>query len=131
MGFRQPVSEVIAAYSFIALVSAIGFGGFVAVKKLLKRSGKYYGRDNFFINEIVDHPNYDDFWKKRDLLPHLKNIKHAVMTVGGWFDAEDLRGPLHVISRRKTIEFFQIGAARNWFVWVRKIFCERSRTWRF
>ena len=33
---------------------------------------KYYGRDNFFINEIVDHPNYDDFWKKRDLLPHLK-----------------------------------------------------------
>lgn len=62
---------------------------------------KYYGRDNFFINEIVDHPNYDDFWKKRDLLPHLKNIKHAVMTVGGWFDAEDLRGPLHIY---KTIE---------------------------
>ena len=28
---------------------------------------------------------------KRDLLPHLKNIKHAVMTVGGWFDVEDLR----------------------------------------
>ena len=62
---------------------------------------KYYGRENFFINEIVDHPNYDDFWKKRDLLPHLKNIKHAVMTVGGWFDAEDLRGPLHIY---KTIE---------------------------
>ena len=62
---------------------------------------KYYGRENFFVNEIVDHPNYDDFWKKRDLLPHLKNIKHAVMTVGGWFDAEDLRGPLHIY---KTIE---------------------------
>ena len=39
--------------------------------------------------------------EKRDLLPHLKNIKHAVMTVGGWFDAEDLRGPLHIY---KTIE---------------------------
>jgi predicted acyl esterase len=57
--------------------------------------------EKIFINEIVDHPNYDDFWKKRDLLPHLKNIKHAVMTVGGWFDAEDLRGPLHIY---KTIE---------------------------
>jgi len=34
-------------------------------------------------------------------LPHLKNINHAVMTVGGWFDAEDLSGPLNIY---KTIE---------------------------
>lgn len=61
---------------------------------------KYY-KDNFFMQEVVDHPNYDDFWKKRDLIPHLKNISHAVMTVGGWFDAEDLRGPLEIY---KTIE---------------------------
>jgi len=61
---------------------------------------KYY-KDNFFMQEIVDHPNYDDFWKKRGLLQHLKNVKHAVMTVGGWFDAEDLSGPLNVY---KTIE---------------------------
>ena len=60
---------------------------------------KYYGRDNFFINEIVDHPNYDDFGKKRPFTSS-QNIKHAVMTVGGWFDAEDLRG-LHIY---KTIE---------------------------
>ncbi len=26
--------------------------------------------------------------EKRNLLPHLKNINHAVTTVGGWFDAE-------------------------------------------
>lgn len=61
---------------------------------------KYY-QGNFFMQEILEHPNYDDFWKKRDLLPHLKNVKHAVMTVGGWFDAEDLRGPLSIY---KTIE---------------------------
>ena len=30
----------------------------------------------------------------RNLLPHLKDIKPAVMTVGGWFDAEDLFGAL-------------------------------------
>ena len=34
-------------------------------------------------------------------MPHLKNINHAVMTVGGWFDAEDLAGPLNIY---KTIE---------------------------
>lgn len=61
---------------------------------------KYY-TDNFFMQEIVSHPNYDEFWQKRNLLPHLKNIKHAVMTVGGWFDAEDLAGPLNIY---KTIE---------------------------
>ncbi|WP_027384485.1 CocE/NonD family hydrolase [Epilithonimonas caeni] len=61
---------------------------------------KYY-KDNFFMQEVVEHPNYDEFWQKRDLLPHLKNIDHAVMTVGGWFDAEDLRGPLEIY---KTIE---------------------------
>jgi len=59
---------------------------------------KFLG-DNFFWNQIVDHPNYDDFWQRRNLLPHLKNVKHAVMTVGGWFDAEDLYGPLNIYKR--------------------------------
>ena len=53
------------------------------------------------MTEIMNHPNYDEFWQKRNLLPHLKNVKHAVLTVGGWFDAEDLSGPLNIY---KTIE---------------------------
>jgi putative CocE/NonD family hydrolase len=61
---------------------------------------KYY-KDNFFMQEIIEHPNYDTFWQTRNLLPHLKNINHAVMTVGGWFDSEDLAGPLNIY---KTIE---------------------------
>jgi predicted acyl esterase len=52
------------------------------------------------MTEIMNHTNYDEFWQKRSL-PHLKNINHAVMTVGGWFDAEDLSGPLNIY---KTIE---------------------------
>jgi len=67
----------------------------------LKNITEKYHKDNFFWQQIVDHPNYDDFWQKRNLLPHLKNVKHAVMTVGGWFDAEDLYGPLNIY---KTIE---------------------------
>ena len=31
----------------------------------------------------------------RNLLPHLRNVAPAVMTVGGWFDAEDLYGALN------------------------------------
>lgn len=67
----------------------------------LKNITEEYHNDNFFWKELVDHPNYDSFWQKRSILPHLKNIDHAVMTVGGWFDAEDLYGPLNIY---KTIE---------------------------
>ena len=62
---------------------------------------QYFTKDNEFWQQLKDHSSYDDFWQKRGLLQHLKNIKPAVMTVGGWFDAEDLYGPLNTYS---TIE---------------------------
>jgi hypothetical protein len=45
-------------------------------------------------DDYVKHSTYDAYWKSRDLRPHLKGVKPAVLTVGGWFDAEDLFGPL-------------------------------------
>jgi putative CocE/NonD family hydrolase len=66
----------------------------------LKNADKYY-KDNFFWQETVNHPNYDEFWQKRGLLKHYNKVKPAVMLVGGWFDAEDLTGPLAIY---KTIE---------------------------
>jgi len=39
------------------------------------------------------HDTYDDYWQARDLSRHMKNVKCAVLVVGGWFDAEDLTGP--------------------------------------
>ncbi len=47
-----------------------------------------------FWDDLMTHGTYDAFWEERDLRPHLKNVKAAVMTVGGWFDAEDLFGTL-------------------------------------
>jgi len=67
----------------------------------LKNMTKEFFEDNFFWKQVVEHPNYDEFWQKRNILPHLENIDHAVLTVGGWFDAEDLYGPLNIY---KTIE---------------------------
>ncbi len=52
--------------------------------------------DNEFWKEVSEHPNYDEFWQKRSIVNHLENVNHAVMTVGGWFDAEDLYGPLTI-----------------------------------
>ena len=50
------------------------------------------------------HGTYDEFWKARNLRPHLKNIKPAVLTVGGWFDAEDLFGALETYQRDRDAE---------------------------
>lgn len=49
-----------------------------------------------FWDDLMDHGVYDEFWQARNLRPHLKNIHTAVMTVGGWYDAEDLFGALNV-----------------------------------
>ena len=62
---------------------------------------KYYDKSNEFWQQLKDHSSYDEFWQKRGILQHMKNIKPAVMFVGGWFDAEDLYGPLNTYS---TIE---------------------------
>ena len=49
-----------------------------------------------FWNRMMEHPRYDSFWRERGIVQHLKNVRCAVMTVGGWFDAEDLYGPLQI-----------------------------------
>ena len=61
----------------------------------LTKLNKYADKD-YFWKEITEHPNYDEFWQERGLIQHLKNVKPSVatMVVGGWFDAEDLYGPL-------------------------------------
>lgn len=62
----------------------------------LKNASKYYGEDNFFWQQLVEHPDYDEFWQRRGIVQHMKDIKPSVMVVGGWFDAEDLYGPLNI-----------------------------------
>ncbi len=59
------------------------------------QSAKYFNHESYIWNEYLEHDTYDSYWQKRNIRPHLKNIKAAVMVVGGWFDAEDLFGALH------------------------------------
>jgi len=50
------------------------------------------GENPLFADQLV-HDTFDDYWKARNLSQHMHNIHCAVMTVGGWYDAEDLAGP--------------------------------------
>jgi putative CocE/NonD family hydrolase len=49
-----------------------------------------------FWRELLENDTYNDFWKSRDLRQYLVNMKPAMLTVGGWFDAEDVYGPLRL-----------------------------------
>ena len=52
--------------------------------------------DDYFWKEIIEHPNYDSVWQSKGIIQHLDKVPSSVATmiVGGWFDAEDLYGPL-------------------------------------
>ena len=49
---------------------------------------------NVWWREMVDHPDYDAFWRARSIPPRLNRVPHPVLVVGGWFDAENLYGTL-------------------------------------
>ena len=55
---------------------------------------KYYRNENPYFTDLLKHPNYDEFWQPRGLAQFMKNVTPALLFVGGWFDAEDLSGPL-------------------------------------
>jgi len=72
-----------------------GYQFFLELGPLPNANRKYLKDGIAFWNEIMQHGTWDSFWEARNILPHLKNIKPAVLVVGGWFDTENLFGALH------------------------------------
>lgn len=66
---------------------------FLKLGPIANADKKYLKGTNPLWNDQVNHNTYDSYWQARDLSRHMKNIRCAVLTVGGWFDAEDLSGP--------------------------------------
>ncbi|TYP72223.1 CocE/NonD family hydrolase [Aquimarina intermedia] len=87
---EKPVTE--SWYEFPKLESEDQYQFFLDAGPLSSLD-QYYKEDNEFWTQLKEHPNYDEFWQKRGIIQHLKDIKPAVMVVGGLFDAEDLYGP--------------------------------------
>lgn len=49
--------------------------------------------------ELMEHGRYDSYWKQRNELPFIRDIRPAVLMVGGWYDANDFYGTLHIYQR--------------------------------
>jgi uncharacterized protein len=72
----------------------------------------YFNKQAKIWNEYLQHDVYDDYWKARNIRTHLKDIKPAVLIVGGWFDAEDLFGTL------KTFKAIKDQSPANADIWL-------------
>jgi uncharacterized protein len=71
-----------------------GYQFFLDMGPLREAEAKYMKGRVAFWKQLMEHDTYDEFWQARNLRPHMKSIQPAVMSVGGWFDAENLFGAL-------------------------------------
>ena len=78
-----------------------GYQFFLGLGPLANAETKYFKGQVPGWTEMMEHGTYDDLWKSRNILPHVKNIRPAVLTVGGWYDANNFYGALHLFE---TIE---------------------------
>ncbi len=75
-----------------------GYQFFLGLGSLANADARYFKGQVPGWTEMMEHGSYDAFWRARNILPHLKNVKPAVLTVGGWYDANNFYGALHVFE---------------------------------
>lgn len=73
-----------------------GYAYFLGLGPIRNIKPSLFGAQEGFWKELLEHDRYDEFWQARNVRPHMKDIRPAMMTVGGWFDAEDMLGPLGI-----------------------------------
>jgi putative CocE/NonD family hydrolase len=59
------------------------------------------GRMRQIWHDIIEHPDYDEFWEERNVRKHLRNVRLPVLNVMGWFDAYD---PYGAVATYQAIE---------------------------
>ena len=50
-------------------------------------------------NDFMNHSNYDEFWKEKEVTHFLDNISVPALNVAGWWDAEDFYGPMKIYEK--------------------------------
>jgi uncharacterized protein len=73
-----------------------GYNFFLSLGPLRNLDPNLFGVEGGFWKEVLAHDRYDAFWQARNVRNFLRNVRPAMLTVGGWFDAEDIAGPLGV-----------------------------------
>ena len=95
---KEPTSKQLPRFRY---PTPDGYSFFLQLGSLKNIGERILGNDNTLWNETMAHETYDAYWKARSIYQYLHDIKPAILTVGGWYDAEDLLGTLRTY---KTIE---------------------------
>ncbi len=72
------------------------FDWYLALGPLSNVNAKYFQGKVPTWNDFVAHPNYDEFWRRQTMIPHLKEVKVPTLNVAGWWDQEDFYGPISI-----------------------------------
>ncbi|MEW6702220.1 MAG: CocE/NonD family hydrolase [Bacteroidota bacterium] len=101
-GFDQPRDSLTTKWKSIApYYSPDMYNFFLKLGSIANVNKIFFEEKLPFWNAMLKHGTYDEFWQSRNNLPHFKSVKPAVLIVGGWYDSEDLYGPLNIY---KSIE---------------------------
>jgi uncharacterized protein len=69
-----------------------GYDFYLSLGTLANADERYFKHAQPYWEMNVKNSTYNDFWQARSVWKYLKNVKPAVMLVGGWYDAEDAQG---------------------------------------
>jgi uncharacterized protein len=72
------------------------FGWYLALGPLSNVNAKYLHGKIPTWNDFVAHPDYDEFWKRQTMIPHVRGVKVPTLSVAGWWDQEDFYGPIRI-----------------------------------
>ncbi|HEX4749309.1 MAG TPA: CocE/NonD family hydrolase [Bryobacteraceae bacterium] len=79
-----------------------GYEFYLNMGPVVNSDEKYLHFTNPYWTDVYKHDTYDEYWRSRNLEQHLKDIRPAILVVGGWFDAEDLQGTLKTFRAIKN-----------------------------
>lgn len=117
-GFGKPRKGPTTASSFgFNHGTPDGYKFFLEMGPLANANKKYLHNEIQIWNEWMQHGTYDEYWQAQNVPQHLTRVTPAVMTVGGWFDAEDLQGALKIYEavEKKNPNTYNILVMGPWF----------------
>lgn len=94
------------------------FDWYLSLGPLANVNAKYlHGRIPTW-NDYVAHPDYDAFWKRQTMIPHLTSVKVPTLNVAGWWDQEDFYGPVRIYDElekydKDGINYLVVGPWRH------------------
>ncbi|WP_315814618.1 CocE/NonD family hydrolase [Paraflavitalea speifideaquila] len=90
-GYPRPAPTTVGPKEALQLPENDNYETYLRVGAL-KNFMRLTGDSIKFWKDLYAHPNHDDWWKARNPRNFVGNIKPAMITVGGLFDAEDCFG---------------------------------------